>query len=152
MIEIIISENDDNDGRPLIWVHNWCIYMLMKQHDMEKFSEILYELFSGEFWLSRGLILVKRIMKQLDMGPAAFVWDPYLILTNMTFDPDPWYTRYPMKASLGGQTGRDRDRRRCIRAHHAWAQVGSKTVLESAHVLAPPNSTLKVKSLQYSMS
>ncbi len=30
-------------------------------------------------------------MKQLDVVviPSAFVWDPYMTLTNVTFDPDP---------------------------------------------------------------
>ena len=71
-------------------------------------------------------------MKQLDLvvSPPAFLWSP------LTFDPDPhdlwpWYVSPfylvifgPMNYFLvtDGQT----DRRRRIRAHRAWTQVGSK--------------------------
>ena len=41
------------------------------------------------FWGSRGWY--NKLMKQLDVvvSPPDFVWDPYMALTNVTFDPDP---------------------------------------------------------------
>ena len=58
-------------------------------------------------------------MKQLDVvvSPPAFVWDPNLTLTHVTFDLEVKCQR----------SDRQTDRQKAMkRAHHALAQVGSK--------------------------
>ena len=72
-------------------------------------------------------------MKQLDVvvSPPAFLWDPYLTLTNVIFDLDICFYLVifcPMNYFLvtDGRTDRRKGR---IKAHRAWAQVGSKSHL-----------------------
>ncbi len=69
-------------------------------------------------------------MKQLDVdvSPPAFVWTPYLTLTLVTFDLDPmiiYFQRYDFFLVFFSSLSQT-DRKRCIRAHRACAQVGSK--------------------------
>ncbi len=85
-------------------------------------------------------------MKQLDVvvSPPAFVRYLYLTLTHMTFDLDPcdmnfflvnfFLVNYYLVTfaivtdrRTDRQTDRQTDGKRCIRAHRASAQVGSKT-------------------------
>ncbi len=87
-------------------------------------------------------------MKQLDVvvSPSAFLWDPYLTLTNIhhhtKFEPpksngsrdinfylvifDPMNYFLVTDRRTDGQTDGWTDGRRRIRTHRAWAQVGSK--------------------------
>ncbi len=66
-------------------------------------------------------------MRQLDVvvSPPAFVWDPYLILTNVTFDPDPCdlYGSDSYQSEFKFVT--DRQMQSCIGAHIVqFAPVG----------------------------
>ena len=76
-------------------------------------------------------------MTQLDVAvsPPAFVWNPYLTLNNVTFDPDPgdlssifYLVNYFLVTDrrTDGQTDRQTDRRRRIRAHRACCTGGLK--------------------------
>ncbi len=66
---------------------------------------------------------------QLDVGvsPPANIMTFRPGLTYLTFDLDEFFSSdYFSSFFLVRQTDRQTDARRRIRAHHAWAQVGSK--------------------------
>ena len=85
--------------------------------------------------------MYKVLMKQLDVvvSPPTFVWNPkdmnfsLAIFSSELLSSDFWYS--------DRQTDRRTDGKRRIRAHHALAQVGSKTTIY-------PKTALRFASLE----